>query len=151
MRFKWIKDKGRFANGDELYLGDVTMPVAGVHWTSLSRNAPEDAPRYKATCTLPGIKNDLGNYPTEEKAKEKAENTVKFWINKAGLTNAPQQGMERERRGMKKGTYIYWINECGEHIPGIVLAVGKKIKVRINDLTGNRITWVTASRLEVQS
>lgn len=51
---------------------------------------------------------------------------------------------------MKKGTHIYWINEHGEHIPGVVLAVGKRIKVRINDLTGDRTTWVARHRLETQ-
>lgn len=51
---------------------------------------------------------------------------------------------------MKKGTYIYWINEHGEHIPGVVLAVGKRIKVSLDDLTGRRTTWVNRNRLEVQ-
>lgn len=51
---------------------------------------------------------------------------------------------------MKKGTYIYWINEHGEHIPGIVLSVRKRIKVRIDDLTGARTAWVSKSKLEEQ-
>jgi hypothetical protein len=51
---------------------------------------------------------------------------------------------------MKKGTYIYWINEHGEHIPGKVLEVRKRIKVDLNDNTGDRIAWVERHRCEVQ-
>ena len=51
---------------------------------------------------------------------------------------------------MKTNTYIYYINEHGEHIPGKVLSVRRRIKVLINDHTGDRITWVDRKSLEVQ-
>jgi hypothetical protein len=49
------------------------------------------------------------------------------------------------------GDFVYYINDAGEHIPGKVLAVKKRVKVEIDDLDGERIAWVSPSKLELQS
>lgn len=51
----------------------------------------------------------------------------------------------------KKGSCVYWLNEHGEHIPGLVLEVKRRVKVHLNDLTGDRETWVEPHRLILQS
>lgn len=48
------------------------------------------------------------------------------------------------------GDFIYYINDAGEHIPGHVLAVRKRVKVSINDFGGDRVVWVSPSKLELQ-
>lgn len=47
----------------------------------------------------------------------------------------------------KKGSCVYWLNEHGEHIPGLVLEVKRRVKVHLNDLTGDRSIWTETSRI----
>ncbi len=98
---EWKNDSGKYSCGKNLFLGP--WKVGGVHYDSCkNRNDPA---KYAATCTLPGIKNLLGHFETEEKAIETAENAVKHWLNKLP-SNAPAQrtGAEGDRSGAATGS-----------------------------------------------
>ena len=56
-------------------------PCFEIVWDSFSKKDPEKP--YKLLCTLPGIKDYLGNF-SEEGAEAKASKVLAFWI--AGLT-----------------------------------------------------------------
>jgi hypothetical protein len=85
---KWIRDEAQYACGKLLMLGNYH--VGGCHYDSCrSKGNPLE---YKATCKLPGIRTDLGNYLTEEEAMIRAEYAVKVWIKRSGL----QQQMKGE-------------------------------------------------------
>ena len=52
----------------------------------------------------------------------------------------------------KRGDYIYYFNKYGEHVPGKVLGVKKRVKCEIDDpdIEGSRIVWLSPSKLERQ-
>jgi len=59
---------------------------------------------------------------------------------------------------MKVGDFVYWINRWGEHIPGRILEIRRTpfrgiplVRVHLNDLHGDRVTWVKQKSLEAQS
>ena len=39
-----------------------------------------DSKPYKATCELPGIRSDLGNFETEKEAKGRVVRAVRVWL-----------------------------------------------------------------------
>jgi len=61
------------------------------------RPKDSDIPPYKLKCTLPGIKEDLGNFKTERIAKDKAQTIMRYWLDNLGI--------RIKRRERKKKTY----------------------------------------------
>lgn len=55
-----------------------------VQWDVMTNK--RDAAKYKLRCKLNGIKEDLGNFESEELAMEKAEFVLSLWMDKSGLT-----------------------------------------------------------------
>jgi hypothetical protein len=47
--------------------------------------AKREEPKYIASCRLPGIKERLGNFATEDEAKERIVKAVTVWLAGAGL------------------------------------------------------------------
>jgi hypothetical protein len=79
---KWENDYRQYSYcGSILFLGK--WEVGGTHYDSCRHQG--DPLEHKATCRLPGIKSDLGNFVTEEEAKTKVEETIKYWINKSEI------------------------------------------------------------------
>ena len=79
MIMEWKKATGPFASGHALHVGKWI--VGGVHYDS---GKPRDSLlHYKATCRLPGVRADLGNFETEEQARAKVERSVMYWFDKS--------------------------------------------------------------------
>jgi len=73
---RWEKDIGQYTSGEILYLGK--WKVGGFYFDSTRSQG--HLKKWRATCTLPGIKNSLGHFATEAEAKDKAEFAVKHWL-----------------------------------------------------------------------
>lgn len=54
-----------------------------VGWVGWDRLHPNDPP-YGASCRLPGIKDRLGRFNTEEEARAKLVKAVEHWLKEAG-------------------------------------------------------------------
>lgn len=78
---QWKKTPGRYAYGDDLYLGRWKVGSAGYDGTQ-SKGSPE---KYFAQSRLPGLKAHLGNFDTLEGAKTKVEYATQMWIEGAKL------------------------------------------------------------------
>jgi len=81
MNMKWEKSTLQYTSGENLFLGK--WRVGGIHYNSLK--SKDDPLKYKATCRLPGIKDDLGHFEDEDKAKSIVEFAVDHWIKGAEL------------------------------------------------------------------
>ena len=77
---EWKIRPQEYSNGKLLYLGKYA--VASVDWDAC---VADKSLRYKVSCRLPGIKDYLGNFATEEEGKSCAEHAVKLWMNNSGL------------------------------------------------------------------
>lgn len=73
MNIEWVKLPD---NHDVLFLGK--WRVGGVYYSGMVSKG--DLNKYKAYCTLPGIKEVIGHYATVEEAKSRLERAVKHWI-----------------------------------------------------------------------
>lgn len=87
---EWKINTAQYTCGELLYLGPWN--VGGIHYDSA--RSKSDKEKYAATCNLPGIKNMLGHFKTNEEAKEKAENAVRHWLGKL-----PQQPHNASHEG----------------------------------------------------
>ena len=79
MRWKWVRQKGEYANGYNMVLAEKWV-VGTVVWSSV---AQDDPLTWQAGCRLPGIKNDLGRFEESSDAKRKVEQGVTHWFRKA--------------------------------------------------------------------
>ena len=77
---EWKAKQLPYSNGKVLYLGKYQ--VTSVDWDACTS---DKSLRYKVTIRLPGIKEYLGNFATEEEGKQFAEKVVNRWIESAGL------------------------------------------------------------------
>jgi hypothetical protein len=73
-------------DGKKLYIGKYN--VAGVCRTC----SREPNKRYRAWCTLPGIKEFLGYYPDVKTAAERIDGAVGLWLHNAKLKE-PDDGI----------------------------------------------------------
>lgn len=83
---KWKDSEQLFSSGTiHGWLGKV--PSFSLNWNSaMSREDPDrESKRWTLECGLPGIKSNLGNYPTREIAQKKAELVLNLWLEIAGL------------------------------------------------------------------
>lgn len=78
----YLESPGQYSTGHDAFLGK--WRVGWVGWDSLSNR--DDPRKYKATCSLSGIKATLGNYETEEAARAQLEKAVEVWLKGTGLT-----------------------------------------------------------------
>jgi hypothetical protein len=58
--------------------------------------------------------------------------------------------MSAMKTTFKVGDYVYWWNEHKERIPAIVLAVKRRVKLDMNDNTGDRVAWVEKKNVILQ-
>lgn len=78
-KLSWHKaNSAHFEIGINLYLGK--WKVANVFYSS-TRNK-FDPKKMQASLSLAGLKDDLGCHETEQEAKIKCENAVKYWLSK---------------------------------------------------------------------
>ena len=56
-----------------------------IGWVGWNKLMSDQAP-YQATCRLPGIKEYLGRFDTEEEARKLMIDVAGMWIKNAGLT-----------------------------------------------------------------
>jgi hypothetical protein len=77
MEIKWEVQTRNYANGVDAILGK--FKVGDVIWDSCSNDKNL---KYKVSCSLPGLKTHLGNYKTEELAKERLITAIEYWFDK---------------------------------------------------------------------
>lgn len=75
----WEDSKGRYVSGENYRLGKWV--VGGWHYDAM---LPREATAtFAVTCTLPGIRTELGHRETREAARRLLETAVEQWL--AGL------------------------------------------------------------------
>ena len=80
---KWKRTQRHYSTARMAMLGRWT--VGHVQFDSF---APRDsAKEYRASCALPGVRNDLGRHETEEQAIHKVESVVERWLR--GMNDRP--------------------------------------------------------------
>lgn len=79
-KLTWVKDEGKYSAGGEIALvGKWRIGSAGYNGAG-SRDNPL---KYLANVDLPGVKPTFGPYMTQEEAKAKVEEVIKYWFDKA--------------------------------------------------------------------
>jgi hypothetical protein len=75
--FVWKPARGRFASGEELWIGKVCVGQA-----FYALGAKGDAPKYRAAVHLPSysMKAGTADWPTLELAKVRVERAVRVWF-----------------------------------------------------------------------
>lgn len=81
MKFEWKRDTREYSSGEILYLGRWNVGSAFYD----GGKSKDDPKKQIATCSLPGIKRNLGSFEKEKEAKDRVENAVKHWIKESGL------------------------------------------------------------------
>lgn len=76
---EWTNDIRKFSSGKILLLGKWN--VASVFYDGC--RSKDDPKAYRVTCSLPGIKTDLGNFENESEAMIKVEEAVRYWVDKS--------------------------------------------------------------------
>ena len=72
----WVEDEAGYGYGKMCKVGKWV--VGGYHHNSL--RSRDDPKVYQATCRLPGVKNNLGDFETENAAKNRVDNAVRYWF-----------------------------------------------------------------------
>ena len=72
----WVKNNSIYENGELCKVGKY-------NYNSL--RSRDDPKAYRATCRLPGVKENLGDYETENAAKNRVDNAVRYWFAQAGM------------------------------------------------------------------
>lgn len=72
LKIEWKRQTVQYSNGWNAFCGKFR--IASTSWRG------DDLP-YAAYCQLPGIKNQLGYFKTEEEARERVQTAVNHWIN----------------------------------------------------------------------
>jgi hypothetical protein len=76
---KWKDVEGQYSTGRVLFLGSFRVGSAGFDGcTSKDSNKS-----YSARCRLPGIKDHLGHFETQEQAEKTVWGAVAHWLKKA--------------------------------------------------------------------
>lgn len=75
---RWEKDTARHAWGSVCLMGRIT--VGKTYRETGSKSDTPDTPRWRLTCTLPGIKAVEQAYVTEDEAKARLERQVAAWF-----------------------------------------------------------------------
>lgn len=76
MNTKWIRT---LEGTNRLYAGK--WHIGGFYYSGLVSKG--DPKKYKVYCSLPGLKEVIGHYETEEEAKQNLEQAVTFWFKEA--------------------------------------------------------------------
>lgn len=76
----YMETPGKYALGEDAFLGK--WRIGSISWdAALKRGDPK---KWRASCDLPGIKQNLGNFEKVEDAKAKLEKAAEFWLTGAG-------------------------------------------------------------------
>jgi len=79
-KIKWETNTRKYGSGEWARVGKW---VVGAYYWDAGRSTRDDK-AYRATCYLPGIKDDLGNYETVEQAKARVQSAIKHWFQAIG-------------------------------------------------------------------
>lgn len=77
---KWEKIDEKFVTGRTGKAGDIKL--FSITWDSF---VPQDSNKYKLTCFLPGIRNNLGHFESVGTAQARAQQALEYWVKKTGL------------------------------------------------------------------
>ena len=77
----WEKCESQYANGDHAVIGGK-WKVGYVGWNSCLPKG--DDRHYAASVMLPGLKTNLGNYKSEQKARAIVEQAIRHWFDALG-------------------------------------------------------------------
>ena len=80
---EWTWDTAPYSNGEYGCLGKYR--VFNIYWNAARPQGSTNKNDYKLTCKLPGIKSELGEFETQEKAKAYATRVLQVWLIDAGL------------------------------------------------------------------
>jgi hypothetical protein len=83
MELVWRDSEGEYTSGEYAYLGKYK--VFSVYYNA-TRSKGDDANVWRISCSLPGIKPDLGCAETDEMAKAFCQKVIDMWIKNAGLS-----------------------------------------------------------------
>lgn len=86
MKVIWKREQGQYLTYENLYLGK--WKIGSVY--SDGCTSKSDPNKIAVRCCLPGIKESLGKYETEEQGKAKLEQVAKYWLKEAGY-EMPQE------------------------------------------------------------
>jgi len=75
--FRWEPDVGMWASGNVCYAGK--WPVGKVAYASRSKGDTEHQGAYMK---LPGLKECLGFFATEDEARKRVEQAARYWFDK---------------------------------------------------------------------
>ena len=82
MKFIWLKQKGRYQSGEDLFINKIH--VGSYNWNSMmSRNEPDDykkAHQYVGHCNLPGLSGKRVYEATPEVIKPFIERMATNWF-----------------------------------------------------------------------
>ncbi|MFA5875215.1 MAG: hypothetical protein WC901_00810 [Candidatus Margulisiibacteriota bacterium] len=80
MKIKVEKLTLKYSNGVEVRCGK--WKIGSVVWNSSGNPKGDNGEdlKYKAHCRLPGIKEFVGNFETEQKGVEKLQSVLDYWI-----------------------------------------------------------------------
>lgn len=90
---EWIYRDARAGTGRHDAMLNGVVRVGSVAWSAIRR----DEPPYVAHSILPGIKEELGRFATQEEAKARVEAAFAHWLRKAGLAVATPVEQESDR------------------------------------------------------
>lgn len=77
----WEPSKSEYTTGEKYRLGKWL--IGGYHYGSAQPRG--EKPFYTVTCSLPGIKSEVGRCETQEAARALFEKAVKHWLDGAQL------------------------------------------------------------------
>lgn len=77
----WQDSPGRYSNGEDAFLG--RWRIGRIGWDPIVKR--DDPKKWRTTTTLPGIKENLGNFETAEEARERLAKAVEVWLVGAGM------------------------------------------------------------------
>jgi hypothetical protein len=80
--FFWKPDTGPWASGHVCYAGK--WPVGKVAWTSRGKG---DTEHQGAFMKLPGLKECIGYFATEDEARARVERAARYWIDNLNTPN----------------------------------------------------------------
>lgn len=76
MQLQWKRNTQGYRPDETLYLGE--WKVGAAYFDGCTSKSDDN--KYKATCSLPGIKAIIGHFATQELAKNAVERAAKHWI-----------------------------------------------------------------------
>ncbi len=82
LNFKWVKQKGQYQNGEDLFINRVRIGSYGWH-SMMSKNEPSEyktTHQYSGNCNLPEFVNSRIYESTPELIKAKIERMATNWF-----------------------------------------------------------------------